>query len=79
MIATRAIFLAQSGVQPKDAAPAVEWQTGEPPKDGMYWTKADWAKTGAVMRWDSKTKTFRFSNTNGVVKEALPWWPLPEV
>lgn len=59
--------------------PTVEWQTGEPPKDGMYWTKADWAKTGAVMRWDSKTKTFRFPNTNGAVKEALPWWPLPEV
>ena len=60
-------------------ASVVEWQTGEPPKDGMYWTKADWAKTGAVMRWDSKSKTFRFPNTNGVVKEALPWWPLPEV
>lgn len=67
------------GSKAKDAAPAVEWQTGEPPKDGMYWTKADWATKGAVMRWDSKTKTFRFPSTNGVVKEALPWWPLPEV
>lgn len=59
--------------------PAVEWQTGEPPKDGLYWTKADWATKGAVMRWDSKSKAFRFPSTNGVVKEALPWWPLPEV
>ena len=59
--------------------PAVEWQTGEPPKDGLYWTKADWATKGAVMRWDSKSKSFRFPSTNGVVKEALPWWPLPEV
>lgn len=59
--------------------PAIEWQTGEPPKDGLYWTKADWATKGAVMRWDSKSKAFRFPSTNGVVKEALPWWPLPEV
>lgn len=59
--------------------PVVEWQTGEPPKDGMYWIKADWAQKGAIMRWDSKSKTFRFPSTNGVVKEALPWWPLPEV
>lgn len=59
--------------------PAVEWQTGEPPKDGLYWTKADWATKGAVMRWDSKSKSFRFPSTNGVVKEVLPWWPLPEV
>lgn len=59
--------------------PAVEWQTGEPPKDGLYLTKAAWATKGAVMRWDSKSKAFRFPSTNGVVKEALPWWPLPEV
>ena len=84
MIATRAIFLAQSGVQPKDAAPAVEWQTGKPKTAGVYAVRFKVSETApgelhSFARWDGfQWKAVR---SGKVIDDmiAVGWYQIPEV
>ena len=84
MIATRAIFLAQLGAQAKDAAPAVEWQTGKPKTAGVYAVRFKVSETApgelhSFARWDGfQWKAVR---SGKVIDDmiAVGWYQIPEV
>lgn len=60
-----------------DTTPA--WQTGKPPKAGLYYCKFGFSGKCSVMKWLPDRECFVFPNTNGELSGELPeWWPLPD-